>query len=106
MRSKIIKSAAAKRIPPIKGTQKVMLRDFIHDRLYHEEGGYFQRSEHQVGVLSEAIQFHKLRGYYEFRQEMERVYPKNAWVTPSELFKPYFGYTIANYMINQMENRN
>ena len=55
MRSKIIKSAAAKRIPPIKGTQKVMLRDFIHDRLYHEEGGYFQRSEHQVGVLSEAI---------------------------------------------------
>lgn len=36
---------------------------------------------------------------------MERVYPKNAWVTPSELFKPFFGYTIANFMINQMENR-
>ena len=36
---------------------------------------------------------------------MERVYPKNAWVTPSELFKPYYGYTVANFMINQMENR-
>jgi SAM-dependent MidA family methyltransferase len=36
---------------------------------------------------------------------MERLYPTNAWVTPSELFKPYFGYTIANFMINQMENR-
>jgi SAM-dependent MidA family methyltransferase len=36
---------------------------------------------------------------------MERVYPKNAWVTPSELFKPFYGYTVANFMINQMENR-
>lgn len=36
---------------------------------------------------------------------MERLYPENAWVTPSELFKPYYGYTIANFMINQMENK-
>ena len=36
---------------------------------------------------------------------MERLYPKNAWVTPSELYKPYYGFTIANFMINQMENR-
>ena len=36
---------------------------------------------------------------------MERLYPKNAWVTPCELFKPYYGFTIANFMINQMENR-
>jgi SAM-dependent MidA family methyltransferase len=36
---------------------------------------------------------------------MERLYPKNAWITPSELFKPYYGFTIANFMINQMENR-
>ena len=35
---------------------------------------------------------------------MERVYPENAWVTPSELFKPYYGYTIANFIVNQMEN--
>ena len=37
---------------------------------------------------------------------MELLYPDNAWVTPSELFKPYYGYTVANFMINQMENRN
>ena len=29
---------------------------------------------------------------------MERVYPKDAWVTPSELFKPFYGYTIGSYM--------
>lgn len=27
-------------------------------------------------------------------------------MTPSELFKPYYGYTVANFMVNQMENRN
>ena len=36
---------------------------------------------------------------------MERLYPENQWVTPSELFKPFYGYTIASFMVNQMENR-
>jgi hypothetical protein len=36
---------------------------------------------------------------------MERLYPTNAWLTPSELFKPFYGFTIANFMTNQMENR-
>jgi len=35
---------------------------------------------------------------------MERVYPENAWVTPCELFKPYYSYMISNFMLNQLEN--
>ena len=34
------------------------------------------------------------------------MYPTDAWVTPSELFKPYFSYTVANCMMNQMSNAN
>ena len=34
------------------------------------------------------------------------MYPKNAWVTPSELFKPYFSYTVGNCMVNQLGNLN
>jgi len=34
---------------------------------------------------------------------MARVYPENQWVTPVELFKPYYGYTVANFMLNQLE---
>ena len=107
--SKIIKLAEARAALGTSAArqqdQKVMLRDFIHDRLYHPAGGYFSQTEHQVGILKEPVAFHNLRGYYDFRKEMERLYPENAWVTPSELFKPYYGYTIANFMINQMENR-
>ena len=36
---------------------------------------------------------------------MERVYPENACVTPVELFNPFYSYTIANYMLNVLENR-
>ena len=35
---------------------------------------------------------------------MERLYPENAWITPCELFKPYYGYTISNFILNQVEN--
>ena len=81
----------------------MLLREFVHDRLY-EEGGYFTQSNHQVGRLKEPIKFSKLRGYYDYRQEMERLYPENAWVTPVELFKPYYGYTVANFMLNQIDH--
>ena len=36
---------------------------------------------------------------------MERLYPKNAWVTPAELFKPYYSYSVANCMLYQLENQ-
>jgi len=36
---------------------------------------------------------------------MERVYPEDAWVTPCELFKPYYGYAIGNFIYNSMRDR-
>ena len=83
----------------------MLLRDFVLDRLYQQPGGYFCKEQHQVGTLKEPIMFNQLVGYQGFRKEMERVYPENAWVTPSELFKPFYGYTIASFMVNEMENR-
>jgi len=35
----------------------MLLRDFIHDRLYAEPGGYFTKAAHQVGRLREPIKF-------------------------------------------------
>ena len=78
----------------------ILLRDFIFDRLYQQPDGYFCKEQHQVGLLKEQIKFSELTGYYEFRKEMERLYPENAWLTPSELFKPFYGYTIANFIAN------
>lgn len=46
---------------------KMLLREFIHDRLYGEPGGYFTKPAHQVGRLREPIKFSKLRGYFDYR---------------------------------------
>jgi hypothetical protein len=29
---------------------------------------------------------------------LAKNYPQNAWLTPCEIFKPYYGMTIANYI--------
>lgn len=78
-----------------------MTRDFIKDRLYSEEDGYFQKKDNQVGMLTDPIQFKKLLGYYAYRKELKEKYPQNAWVTPSEIFKPFFGYMIGNYILDR-----
>lgn len=79
-----------------------MVRDFIKDRLYGSVDGYFQKKEHQVGILKDPINFKSLLGYYAYRNELKAKYPENAWVTPSEVFKPFFGYMIANYILEKV----
>ena len=78
-----------------------MTREYIRDMLYGGEDSYFQKKDHQVGMLTEPIHFKKLLGYYAYRKELKDKYPQNAWVTPSEIFKPFFGYMIGNYIIDK-----
>lgn len=75
-----------------------LTRDFIHDRLYNPNGGYFCQKNVQIGELSEPINFKELLGYEQYTRELSEKYPKNAWLTPSELFRPWYGFTIANYI--------
>lgn len=37
-------------------------------------------------------------GYEDYSKEVSLKYPKNAWLTPSELFKPWYGMSIGNYI--------
>jgi len=78
-----------------------MVRDFIKHSLYMSSEGYFQQENHQIGELSAPINFKDLLGYHGYRKELESKYPKNGWITPSEAFKPYFGYMIGNYIIEK-----
>ena len=57
--SKIIKPSKSKHSEDRVGALKypLMTRDFIRDRLYGEDDGYFQKKDNQVGILTEPIQF-------------------------------------------------
>jgi hypothetical protein len=88
----------------------VPLRNFIFDRLYHPSEGYFCKKgnpsksiDFQVGELIAPINFKKLIGYDDYQKELVSKYPTNAWLTPCEIFKPYYGMTIGNYIRNAHE---
>jgi hypothetical protein len=48
-------------------------------------------------------------GYEDYMNQLQANYPMNAWLTPSEIFRPYYGITIGNYIyqqFNYMKGRN
>lgn len=59
-----------------------------------------------MGEIQTKIAFEKLIGFYDYRKELQEKYPSKAWVTPSEVYKPYYGYMIGNYITHMLDERN
>ena len=84
----------------------MLVRDFINDRLYYKDEGYFTKKDVQLGYLKEPIKFKELFGFEEYNNTLKENYPENAWLTPSEIFKPYYGITIGRYIYQKFEEKN
>ncbi len=81
-----------------------LTRAFIQDRLYHPSLGYFNQSSPPIGKLvlgvnKEApLNFKSMLGFEDYQRELSAKYPPGAWLTPSEVFRPWYGMSIANYV--------
>lgn len=84
-----------------------LVRDFIHDCLYNPAEGYFSRI---VNIFDGGppLNFPALRNQEQYTRHLHRLYRAQTkeddrfyqlWHTPSELFKPWYGRTVANYML-------
>ncbi|KAI0441931.1 S-adenosyl-L-methionine-dependent methyltransferase [Xylaria telfairii] len=92
---------------------KMLMRDFIEDSLYNPQYGYFSK---QVVIFSpgEPFNFNALpdeptfyaevgRRYTEFEDALDAKSHDNTrqlWHTPTELFRPYYGEAIAQYLMS------
>lgn len=85
-----------------------LTRDFIHDCLYNPSTGYFNRIVNIFDGGEEPIEFRALRDQDAYARCLSRMYREQSredeeyyqlWHTPSELFKPWYGQAIANYMV-------
>lgn len=47
------------------------------------------------------IDFKNLMGYEDYMNALHTNYPEYKWLTPSEVFRPYYGITIGNYIHQQ-----
>lgn len=78
-----------------------LVRDFIMDRLYQPSAGYFMKSDHQLGQLTGELRYHEFKGIHSYLEAIGKNYPQYAFLTPVEIFQPWYGHTIANYMLSK-----
>ncbi|CAG8838377.1 30754_t:CDS:2 [Gigaspora margarita] len=105
-------SQLANRTTPPKCVQ-MLVRDFIDDSLYNPNYGYFSK---QAIIFSpeKEIEFNKIKDNLEFMNLVAKMYKQHevpldvtnkvsrqVWHTSTELFKPWYGYAIAKYVVTE-----
>ncbi|KAL2870054.1 amidase signature domain-containing protein [Aspergillus lucknowensis] len=91
----------------------MLTREFIDDSLYNPYYGYFSKhatifspgEPFDFNNIEDGPAFHRMLGerYTEFEDRLDEERPDEArqlWHTPTELFRPYYGETIARYLVS------
>ncbi|CEG46067.1 Putative S-adenosyl-L-methionine-dependent methyltransferase MidA [Plasmopara halstedii] len=81
----------------------VLTREFIHAALYAKEEGYFTTQQREVlHAPTQGIDFGNLWGAREYRNVVAKLYMDSAeaWLTPVEIFAPFYSHAVARYMLN------
>ena len=89
-----------------------LVREFIHDCLYNPQTGYFQRHAHILSTDGQSLPFSTLHDESDYQQHLYHLYGKHSqaqdktkkafhqlWHTPSELFYPWYGQGICEYIM-------
>lgn len=100
---------------------KMLCRDFIHDSLYNPHYGYFSKN---VSIFQteggKGLDFGAIKDEYEFNNVIAELYVqadskfrakralandkspwRQAWHTPTELFAPWYGYAVAECIVQR-----
>ena len=83
-----------------------LVRDFIHRALYDPERGYFATTPCLHTPIA-PIPFHELRGKAEYTERLAELYAAEdeAWLTPVEIFAPWYSYAVARYILDDFRQR-
>jgi hypothetical protein len=90
---------------------RMLMRDYIHNSLYHPVYGYFSQAAAVFSPPSPFV-FNDLRDADHFmaslgalyQQEERNVKNRQIWHTPTELFQPYYGEAIARHILKTYRN--
>ncbi len=80
----------------------MLMRDYIEKKLYYDDGYYSNTNIDNylpIGKLEKPLNFNKMMGIRDYAKELNSKYPKSTWLTCSELLRPYFGYSLGNYIL-------
>ena len=96
-------------LPSIDGS-RMLVRDFIHNSLYHPIYGYFSKNA-TVFSPPKPYDFSKIKNNSEFmsiytQQYQNTTAQEQIWHTPTELLQPHYGHAVARYIVEQFKLKN
>ncbi|KAN0045171.1 hypothetical protein ACTA71_005547 [Dictyostelium dimigraforme] len=82
-----------------------LMRDFIQESLYNKDYGYFQTKEVIIPSDIETPHLSTFANFKEYTNYLHYIYKslEHAWLTPVEIFKPYYSWSISNYIIEKFK---
>ncbi|KAI8913925.1 S-adenosyl-L-methionine-dependent methyltransferase [Powellomyces hirtus] len=108
---------AAKESTPPK-CARMLVRDFIDDSLYNPAYGYFSKKAF-IFSPEKNIPFNEIRDSYAFMNHLSELYrevegeyndvndiARQVWHTPTELFKPWYGFALARHIVSEYKRDN
>lgn len=88
------------------------MREFINDCLYNKSYGYFCKNVN-IFQSPRAIPFAQLKDQDDYCRHLKNLYNADTsirfhqlWHTPSELFQPFYGRAITNFLLKSAETSN
>ena len=88
---------------PPRSRGALLMRDYIHSALYSSAAPYFSKPvfASPAGAGGAALHFAALRGRSDYDARVAALYAASArgWLTPVELFAPWYSYAIARCVL-------
>eukprot|EP01052_Picozoa_sp_SAG31_P026107 SAG31_NODE_2342_length_5912_cov_1.363152_4_plen_271_part_00 len=83
--------------------KRELTRDFIRRALYDKKHGYFTQV-HCLHSPVAPLEFSSLSGQSEYTQRLSDLYKteKGAWLTPVEIFAPWYSRAIAKWLLSDI----
>jgi SAM-dependent MidA family methyltransferase len=100
----------ASRLKQLPLKSRMSTRDFIHNSLYNPNYGYFSKNA-KVFTPTKPFNFNALKSTNDFTIKLTNMYSLQEtgkddiqlWHTPSELFQPFYGNSMARYLIDKFK---
>lgn len=86
----------------MKGAKRMLMRDYIKRCLYDPQTGFFTNPDHnQLGKMPEPLKFEDFESRSVYMSALGKNYPSHKFLTPAEIYRPFYGMTIAHYLQKQ-----
>jgi hypothetical protein len=87
---------------------RMILREFLHFCMYHRKWGYYPKLFRKYRELMttgyfDPIPFGSLRSQHDYELYVGKLHETTpGFVTPTQVFQPYYGWVLAEYMLGVM----